>query len=325
MPVQNVSGMLYVPERLNIWGFDGNLYVKQSENKSVYDFSLLSGLFTEKRDVRFAGADFYEKQPPQPAISEEPQVQQQPSRDLDEKPKSETEELLKKLEQKKEIRLKKGVMGLGAGKGSASSAGSADILAKGGFVRGIDAVLSGVGGLKGGGSGGVGRRGIAGIGYGVGSGSGFESGLLSIPVDISFEGSQQVFDCPLMKKGETPEISFYYRKTSSTVYGFFKFLAYLLILIAASFITRIFWLGWSKNGIIYGVLLPLLLSLLIAWFRGFTVSLDLLIIVPFLFFLYRCILGVVHGINKRSMEKRIRKEKESVEKAKDAGDTEEQA
>jgi TonB family protein len=46
----------------------------------------------------------------------------------------------------------------------------------GGFVTDIDAILSGVGGLKSGGDGGVGRKGVAGIGYGSGYGSGFGGG-----------------------------------------------------------------------------------------------------------------------------------------------------
>jgi hypothetical protein len=49
---------------------------------------------------------------------------------------------------------------------------SADVFGKGGFATDIDAILSGVGGLKAGGDGGVGRKGVAGIVYG----SGFDSG-----------------------------------------------------------------------------------------------------------------------------------------------------
>ncbi|NLW33480.1 MAG: TonB family protein [Fibrobacter sp.] len=67
----------------------------------------------------------------------------------------------------------KGVLGIISGQIKGKSVASADIFGKGGFASDIDAVLSGVGGLKAGGSGGVGRKGAAGIGYGAGYGSGF--------------------------------------------------------------------------------------------------------------------------------------------------------
>ncbi|MFW5785349.1 MAG: TonB family protein [Chitinispirillaceae bacterium] len=68
---------------------------------------------------------------------------------------------------------KKGVLGIVSGQIKGKSVASADIFGKGGFASDIDAVLSGVGGLKSGGDGGVGRKGVAGIGYGSGYGSGF--------------------------------------------------------------------------------------------------------------------------------------------------------
>lgn len=70
----------------------------------------------------------------------------------------------------------KGVLGIISGKISGKSVASADIFGKGGFASGIDGVLQGIGGLKAGGSGGVGRKGAAGIGFGAGYGSGFGGG-----------------------------------------------------------------------------------------------------------------------------------------------------
>ena len=67
----------------------------------------------------------------------------------------------------------KGVLGIISGQIKGKAVASADIFGKGGFASGIDGILAGVGGLKSGGSGGVGRRGVAGIGYGAGYGSGF--------------------------------------------------------------------------------------------------------------------------------------------------------
>jgi hypothetical protein len=70
----------------------------------------------------------------------------------------------------------KGVLGIISGKVSGKTVASADIFGKGGFASDIDGILQGVGGLKSGGSGGVGRKGVAGIGFGAGYGSGFGGG-----------------------------------------------------------------------------------------------------------------------------------------------------
>jgi TonB family protein len=68
---------------------------------------------------------------------------------------------------------KSGVLGIISGQVKGKTVASADLFGKGGFATGIDAILSGVGGLKSGGGGGSGRKGAAGIGYGAGYGSGF--------------------------------------------------------------------------------------------------------------------------------------------------------
>jgi hypothetical protein len=70
----------------------------------------------------------------------------------------------------------KGVLGIISGKITGKAVASADIFGKGGFASGIDGILQGIGGLKAGGSGGVGRKGVAGIGFGAGYGSGFGGG-----------------------------------------------------------------------------------------------------------------------------------------------------
>jgi hypothetical protein len=67
----------------------------------------------------------------------------------------------------------KGVLGIVSGAVKGKTVASADIFGKGGFATGIDAIISGTGGLKSGGGGGTGRKGVAGIGYGAGYGSGF--------------------------------------------------------------------------------------------------------------------------------------------------------
>jgi TonB family protein len=58
------------------------------------------------------------------------------------------------------------------GGGTTKSVARADIFGNGGFAADVDTIISGVGGLKSGGDGGVGRKGVAGIGYGSGFGGG---------------------------------------------------------------------------------------------------------------------------------------------------------
>jgi len=69
--------------------------------------------------------------------------------------------------------IKEGALGIVSGLSNGNSSAGDDILGNGGFASDIDAVLSGMGGLRSGGDGGVGRKGVAGIGYGSGYASGF--------------------------------------------------------------------------------------------------------------------------------------------------------
>jgi hypothetical protein len=68
---------------------------------------------------------------------------------------------------------KTGVLGLLSGQIKGKSVVNADIFSKGGYADGIDAILVGLGGLKPGGSGGTGRKGETGMGFGTGYKNGF--------------------------------------------------------------------------------------------------------------------------------------------------------
>ena len=96
------------------------------------------------------------------------------------------------------------MLGIISGQVKGKAVASADIFGKGGFASNIDAVLSGVGGLKAGGGGGSGRRGAAGIGYGAGYGSGFGGGSSGVDDLInglmSGDGSSGL-DIGLKKRG----------------------------------------------------------------------------------------------------------------------------
>jgi len=74
---------------------------------------------------------------------------------------------------------RKGLLGIISGSIVGKSVVNADIFSKGGFATDVDAILSGVGGLKNGGTGGTGRRVAPGIGFGPGynSGTGGSGGI----------------------------------------------------------------------------------------------------------------------------------------------------
>lgn len=178
-------------ERADIFTLDRDTRLRNIELVSLI-LGVLFGIFLSTREIVTVQSDFFEKIPEERVAK---LVKEEISATLDEKKKEEEkkqEEELKK--EKKSIKPKKsqgsggmqggggdprarvthkGVLGIISGQIKGKSVASADIFGKGGFATDIDAILSGVGGLKSGGSGGVGRKGVAGIGYGAGYGSGF--------------------------------------------------------------------------------------------------------------------------------------------------------
>ncbi len=154
------------------------------------------GLWITKHESLQVASDFYEKIPEQVTArlvkgDELPATLQQKKDDDVKKKDEEIKTDKKTLKQSKNkgaggtyggggdprARVtQKGVLGIISGKVSGKTVASADIFGKGGFASDIDGILQGVGGLKSGGSGGVGRKGVAGIGFGAGYGSGFGGG-----------------------------------------------------------------------------------------------------------------------------------------------------
>ncbi len=150
--------------------------------------AILVGIYFSTREIVEIATDFFEKVPEERVAK---LVKEEVDATLDKKKEEKKEEIKsdkKKLTPKKSTGkggmqggggdprarvTQKGVLGIISGQIKGKSVASADIFGKGGFATDIDAILSGVGGLKSGGSGGVGRKGVAGIGYGAGYGSGF--------------------------------------------------------------------------------------------------------------------------------------------------------
>ena len=152
--------------------------------------AIITGIYMSTREIVEVATDFFEKIPEERVakLVKEDVAATLQKKEEEKKKEEEIKQDKKKLKPSKSkgaggmqggggdprARVtQKGVLGIISGQIKGKSVASADIFGKGGFASDIDAVLSGVGGLKAGGSGGVGRKGAAGIGYGAGYGSGF--------------------------------------------------------------------------------------------------------------------------------------------------------
>jgi len=180
-----------VRERGDIFKFEGDNRLKYIEVVCLI-LAIVTGMYLSTREIVAVATDFFEKIPEERVaklVKDELPATLQKQKE-DEKKKEDEE----KLNDKKKLKpnknkgaggmtggggdprarvTQKGVLGIISGQIKGKSVASADIFGKGGFATDIDAILQGVGGLKAGGSGGVGRKGVAGIGYGAGYGSGF--------------------------------------------------------------------------------------------------------------------------------------------------------
>lgn len=177
-------------ERGDIFTLDRDTRLRNIELVSLI-LGVIFGIYLSTREIVTVQSDFFEKIPEERVAK---LVKEEVSATLEEKKKEEKKEEEELKKEKKSLKPKKsqgsggmqggggdprarvthkGVLGIISGQIKGKSVASADIFGKGGFATDIDAILSGVGGLKSGGSGGVGRKGVAGIGYGAGYGSGF--------------------------------------------------------------------------------------------------------------------------------------------------------
>ncbi len=176
----------------------GDIFVieKDKRLRNIQIISLILGIifgvWLSTMEVVKVASDFYNKMPEQIQAKmlrgqELPETLEKKKKE-ETKPKEEIKTDVKKMKESKSkgaggttggggdprARVtKQGVLGIISGQVKGKSVASADLFGKGGFATGIDAILQGVGGLKSGGGGGVGRKGAAGIGYGAGYGSGF--------------------------------------------------------------------------------------------------------------------------------------------------------
>jgi hypothetical protein len=182
-------------ERRDIFVIDKDPRLRNIETV-FFAFGIVLGLWITKHQSVQVASDFYEKIPDQVTAKlvkgEELPATLQNKKDEDKKTREEDIKTDKKTLKPTKAKgvggnyggggdprarvTQKGVLGIIAGKVSGKPVASADIFGKGGFAENIDGILQGVGGLKSGGSGGVGRKGPVGIGFGMGYGSGFGGG-----------------------------------------------------------------------------------------------------------------------------------------------------
>lgn len=177
--------------RPDIFYFDSSSRLRNVEIISII-LGLVFGFWMTKMEFVNVATDFYEKLPEERTAKFVTQADL--PKTLEEQKKEKEKEPEIQAEDKKSLKPKqskghggssggggdprarvtaKGVLGIISGAVKGKTVASADIFGKGGFATGIDAIISGVGGLKSGGGGGTGRKGVAGIGYGAGYGSGF--------------------------------------------------------------------------------------------------------------------------------------------------------
>jgi TonB family protein len=175
-------------ERGDIFVFEGDKRLRYIEIVCLI-LAVITGMYLSTREIVDVATDFFEKIPEERVAK---LVKDELPATLQKKKEKEKED--EKLNDKKKLKpnknkgkggmtggggdprarvTQKGVLGIISGQIKGKTVASADIFGKGGFATDIDAILQGVGGLKAGGSGGVGRKGVAGIGYGAGYGSGF--------------------------------------------------------------------------------------------------------------------------------------------------------
>lgn len=132
----------------------------------------------------------------------------------------------------------------------------------------------------------------------------YETGILSIPVQIDFEGICVPYRAVMFKKDETPYIKFMYYHLLPTVKNISGVIVFLLMFSAAVALTSSIYLKFSWKFTAFIILLPLTVSLLLKRLCSEPLNIDLLFSVPAVFLLYLTVRKVIDKIrNDRATEK----------------------
>jgi hypothetical protein len=334
MPMQNISYAAYIPSDVEILRTKGNLHQTEDERKAktpwfrwIIDLNNIGfDLSGEKVNV---ATGFYEKTPEESTArfvttTEEERLPRQ------RKSLSQFKSLDRVTGGGGDPRMRSAQMDFPAAC-SRGSQTSSTLVNKESVATGVDAIMARTGALNRYGGGGTGRKGVAGVGYGAGYGSGFggsgsggvddlignlmggdggsasntaaiEAGQLSLSMDISFDGKLHSYRNVLMKPGENPLLSFYFRKVPAKTSSLISFAIFILTLTAGVFLTRCVWLRFKWRTVLYGIIFPVAIALIISRWYGKPLTLDWILLTPLAFFAWRT--GIFIGQNiKRAKEK----------------------
>jgi hypothetical protein len=114
----------------------------------------------------------------------------------------------------------------------------------------------------------------------------YETGILSIPVQINFEGTRLPYSAVMFKKNDNMDLKFFYYHLLPSRLLYVNITIFLLMLLAACAVTFSVYSKMSKNIVVYAVLLPMVISLALKRLYGEPLNVDLLFVIPLVFLLY---------------------------------------
>ena len=301
MPVQNVQGYVYIPEGIKPFSFGGNVDADQ-ERRLPRMFSVWFPSLRLPSMQKSVTTDFYEKIP----------QNREACVTVDKKSMKGSGGKFGGGGDPRARVTQKGVLGIVSGKMMQKQ--KEDEIQVNGRAE-MQSIKSGVG-FGAGYSGGVGGEGEGELEEQellqtvapVPSAGVVESGLLSIPVAISFEGAPHSFKSLLLKANEKPRLTFLYRSVPVKTPASITAILFILMLISSIYLTKGLWSGWSRSMVLYGIVTPLVLAFVVTLLSGIPLSLTLLWVVPFLFFTWKSVREIYRWIRQR-IEKRREAEK----------------
>jgi len=137
--------------------------------------------------------------------------------------------------------------------------------------------------------------------------AGAETGLLSIPVHISFEGTWIPLSSDMLKKHEAPRLSFFYHTIPHRRPWAFSFFVFVLMLTAGITCTACLWTKPTKRKILYGMVLPAGIAWCIQRFTDTPLSVDLVLALPLIFLTYTLLQSAAQKTRERISGRRDRK------------------
>jgi hypothetical protein len=303
MPVQNVQGCVYIPEGIKPFAFGGNVDA-DGERRMPRIFSVwFPGLRLPLKQVLVA-TDIAERAAQAPAANV---VMQQGMADKKSLKKGSGGRFGGGGDPRARV-AQKGVLGIVSGKMMQKQKEEEEIQ-----VRSKPEMQGAMGGPKSA-SGFAGGIGMAGeepeemderqtVAPAPSTGI-VESGLLSIPVAISFEGAPHSFKSLLLKANEKPRLTFLYRSVPVKTPFIISALLFILMLVSSIYLTKGLWLGWSRSMVLYGIVTPFAVAFVVTLLAGIPLSLTLLWVVPFLFFTWKSALEIYRWFRQRNEKRR---------------------